>query len=164
MSERHTKLKAKRVDTTSLRDLAVPAALKGTAFDEARAVSLTAAGERELTLIPPRGVFDQLKRDLGAALREPQPWLVLRRPGPGRPAGQNLVLEPTERTGMLKASLYRRSGRCVAEGTVTRDGNRGVRFSLHLLCVGGRGKFDAQIRGLLTTQGRWQVELVRSDA
>ena len=159
MSKRK-RLTPKRADPRGLQDATVPGALEGAAFDTARAVSLVTSDERDVTLVPPRGVFDQLKKDLGAALSDPRPWLVLRRPGPGRPSGQTLVFEPTTRKGELKATLYRRSGRRVAEGTVKRDGSRGVRFVLELLCAGRRRKRKAEIRGSLSKGGRWQIELV----
>jgi hypothetical protein len=155
------RLTPKPADLRALRDATVPGALEGAVFDTARAVSLVAPDERDVTLVPPRGVFDQLRKDLGAAMSDPRPWLVLRVSGPGRPSGQSLVLEPTTRKGELKATLYRRSGRRVAEGTVRRDGSRGVRFVLELLCARGRRKGKAEIRGSLSKGGRWRVELVK---
>ena len=161
MSKRRKRLTPKRADPRALQNATVPGALEGTAFDTARAVSLVTRDERDVTLVPPRGVFDQLKKDIGAALNDPRPWLVLRRPGPGRPSGQTLVFEQTSRTGELKATLYRSSGRRVAKGTVKRDGSRGVRFVLELLCAGGRRKRKAELRGSLSRGGRWRVELVQ---
>jgi hypothetical protein len=42
-----------------------------------------------------------------------------------------------------------------------RDGSRGVRFVLELLCAGLRRKRKAELRGSLSKGGRWQIELIQ---
>ncbi len=139
----------------SLDLVSIPAALPVGTFELKQGVAFPLGKRRTFTLVPPQAVLESGKVNLKEVFQRPRSWLAVLQDDFGQLNAQELELEPASKKGTLRIRLLRSTGRVIAEGTVTLEGDA-VSFEVKTVAKRSVRALQPVFRGRLTGGSRWQ--------